>query len=229
MGDLVDFERAGMLLPVRLPGGDGAAEEPWRMACAWLALVRDGDPPRPRTVAVDDARWRAVAEMAVKGTASPLTTSIGRLFDAVAALCGLRTTVTYEGQAAVELEAALDPGEVGAYEIALEGTDPLVLDPRACVAEVLADLERGAPVGTVSARFHEGVALATSAALSAWPAPAASTWRCSPAACSRTARCSSAPRRWRRARGSGCSRRWRCPRTTGGSPSGRRPWPPRGR
>ncbi len=165
VGDLVDFERAGMLLPVRLPGGDRAAEEPWRMACSWLALVRDGDPPRPRTVAVDDARWRAVAEMAVKGTASPLTTSIGRLFDAVAALCGLRTTVTYEGQAAVELEAALDPGEAGAYEIALEGTEPLVLDPRACVAEVLADLERGAPVGAVSARFHEGVALATSAAL----------------------------------------------------------------
>ncbi len=164
-GDLTGFERAGMLLPVRLPGGDRAAAEPWRMACAWLALVLDGEPPRPGTVDVDDARWQAVAEMSVKGTASPLTTSAGRLFDAVAALCALRTTVTYEGQAAVELEAAIDPDEKGAYEIALEGTEPLMLDARACVAEVLADVERGAPVGVVSARFHNAVATATAAAL----------------------------------------------------------------
>ena len=65
--------------------------------------------------------------------------------------------MTYEGQAAVELEAAIDPDEEGAYEIALEGAEPLLLDARGCVAEVLADVERGAPVGVVSARFHNAV------------------------------------------------------------------------
>src|SRR5439155_7921939 len=110
--------RAGHLWPVRLPGGDQAVREPWRMACAWLVeALNGGDPAVPRRLRaqVDGARWHAVAELARTGVAAPLTTSVGRLFDAVAALCGLRAAVTYEGQAAVELEAAVRPGDAGAY------------------------------------------------------------------------------------------------------------------
>ncbi len=95
VGDLRRFERAGHLWPVALPGGDAAAREPWRMACAWRAAA-DGD-ARPLP-GVDPERWRAVARMAETGTASPVTTSVGRLFDAVAALCGLRLEVSYEGR-----------------------------------------------------------------------------------------------------------------------------------
>jgi hydrogenase maturation protein HypF len=104
VGGLHGFERAGHLLPVALPGGDRAAREPWRMACAWLAAAGAGAPPTLRA-AVPEASWRAVASLA-RSPSCPVTTSAGRLFDAVAALAGVRTVTTYEGQAAAELEAA---------------------------------------------------------------------------------------------------------------------------
>ena len=79
------------------------------MACSWLAaaLGRD-DPPLPATLAgaVDGKRWRAGRELVRSGVASPITSSAGRLFDAVAAISGVRHTVNHEGQAAAELEAS---------------------------------------------------------------------------------------------------------------------------
>jgi hydrogenase maturation protein HypF len=161
VGGLERFERAGHLRPVRLPGGDRAVREPWRMACAWLAEIGAGEQPLP---GVDAAAWRAVRHMARTGAAAPITTSAGRLFDAVAALAGLRTVVTYEGQAAVELEAGCDLAARGAYRIALDG---LVLDPRDAVAAVVRDCAAGAPAGAVSARFHRGLAWATADACEA--------------------------------------------------------------
>ena len=89
------------------------------MACAWLTDgCTAGEPADPRGAArrrVTSGDWRLVAEMARTGLNAPVTTSMGRLFDAVAALCGMRPMVNYEGQAAIELEAACDPGERGAY------------------------------------------------------------------------------------------------------------------
>jgi hydrogenase maturation protein HypF len=166
VGGLAGFERAGMLFPVRLPGGDRAAEEPWRMACAWLAAAGGAEPELPASLAgrVDPGRWHAVAELARTGTASPLTTSSGRLFDAVAALCGLRTAVSYEGQAAAELEAAVDPAERRGYELPLAGSRPLVMDARPAMAAAAGELAGGASAGVVSARFHNGLAAATAAA-----------------------------------------------------------------
>jgi hydrogenase maturation protein HypF len=162
-GGLTDFERAGHLWPVRLPGGDSATRQPWRMACAWLAEAVEGPPPLPAALAgrVDEHKWRAVAEMVRTGLASPVTTSAGRLFDAVAALCGLRAQVTYEGQAAIELEAACDPRERGAYELPVDGG---VLDARPLVLAVARDIEGGIPAGVVAARFHHGLADGTAAA-----------------------------------------------------------------
>jgi hydrogenase maturation protein HypF len=165
VGGLDGFERAGSLRSVRLPGGDRAVREPWRMACAWLAeALGEEVPPRPPALveAVDDLRWRQVASLVRSGLAAPLTTSAGRLFDAVAAICGVRAQVNYEGQAAIELEAAADPLERGAYPIAVaQAPHGLMLDPREAVAGVARDAAAGAPVGAVSARFHHGMADAT--------------------------------------------------------------------
>jgi len=175
VGDCAGFSRAGMLRPLRLPGGDAAAREPWRMACAWLAAtLEESVPPIPAALAdrVTARDWEAVAALAA-APASPRTTSAGRLFDAVAALCGLRDRIDFEGQAAMELEAAAQPAERAAYPLELveqegaDGADALVLDPRETLRRILADLAAGSEVGEVSARFHNGLAAATAAACAA--------------------------------------------------------------
>jgi hydrogenase maturation protein HypF len=166
-GDLRSFTRAGHLWPVTLPGGDRAARQPWRMAAAWLVAADAGGaaPPVPDALraTVRDADWHVVCEMARRGFQAPVTTSMGRLFDAVAALCGVRATCTYEGQAAIELEALAHRMNAGPYELpfAPDGR----LDARPLVRAVVGDLNDGAPAGEVSARFHATVAEATADAL----------------------------------------------------------------
>jgi hydrogenase maturation protein HypF len=147
LGSCESYTRAGHLYPVRMPGGETAIREPWRMACAWMAAAGLETPPE----------WTNVRRLAETGLASPLTTSMGRLFDAVAAMCGIRDAVTYEGQAAVELEAAADPHERAAYPLP-------ELDARPTIAAVHDDLARGVDVARISARFHNAVANATAAA-----------------------------------------------------------------
>jgi hydrogenase maturation protein HypF len=171
VGGLEGYERAGSVWPVRMPGGVRAIEEPWRMACAWLVAAQD-DPAPPPTLDVEPGRWRAVTDLARSGLSSPTTTSMGRLFDAVAALCGVRSTVNYEGQAAAELEAIADRGERGAYSLPLLTSEagagappagpPLVLDARPTVLAAVRDSLAGPAL--VSARFHNAVAAATAEA-----------------------------------------------------------------
>ena len=165
-GGLERSERVGHLRPVPLPGGARAIREPWRMACAWLDAIGAAESV-PRTLAadVDPARWQAVRRLARARTAAPLTSSAGRLFDAVAALCGIRARVNYEGQAAAELEAAADPAERGAYPLPLDTGG--VLDARATIAAVARDAAAGADAAVVSARFHRGLARATAHACAA--------------------------------------------------------------
>ncbi len=163
-GDATGFDRTGTLWPVGLPGGERAIREPWRMACAWLTAAADDEEvalPPALEDAVDRRIWGHIARLS-RSPYAPLTSSMGRLFDAVAALCGICPHVSYEGQAAIELESACDRGERGSYEIELVDRDGLtILDPRATITAVAADAAAGTPAGAISSRFHRAVARAT--------------------------------------------------------------------
>jgi hydrogenase maturation protein HypF len=164
LGDLCRFERVGTLLPVPMPGGTAAIRQPWRMACAWLWAALGDSPELPASLrgAVDARVWAQVGRLVQTQTASPLTSSVGRLCDAVAALCGIRTEVNYEGQAAIELEAACDPGERGVYEMpGAQSGGLLVIDPRPAIAAVAADVAAGVAIGAIATRFHAAVRAAT--------------------------------------------------------------------
>jgi hydrogenase maturation protein HypF len=156
VADLLGFERAGHLEPVPQPGGDAATREPWRMAASYLQAAYGAHPPSGLAVAARNAdRWEAVRSVAASGEHAPLTSSAGRLFDAVAALVGVRDRITYEGQAAVELEQAVEPSERGSYEAHVDGG---VLRGTDLVRAVVEDLGHGTDVGRVAARFHRGLA-----------------------------------------------------------------------
>ena len=179
LADLASFERAGHLDPVPMPGGAAAIRQPWRMAAAYLdAAYGDGLPDGLAVAQRNAGRWPEVVAMARRGINAPLTSSAGRLFDAVAALLGVRDAINYEGQAAIELEQWADPGERGAYPVRIEegavakdaavggaavtgaGAGPL----RVCAADLVRaaaeDLLAGTAPAIIAARFHRGVAAA---------------------------------------------------------------------
>ena len=159
VADFADFTRGGHLATVPLPGGAAAVRQPWRMAAAYLDQVCPGRDFDSLDVSRrDPARWAAVVSMARKGVNSPLTSSAGRLFDAVAAILGVRDTVNYEGQAAIELEQLADPSEPDAYHAAIDTATPFRVHGGDLVRAAVADLTAGVPRGVIAARFHNGVA-----------------------------------------------------------------------
>jgi hydrogenase maturation protein HypF len=144
--DLAGFERVSHLDPVPLPGGEAAVREPWRVAAAYLERAE-----RP----VPFPGWPRVRE-SLKVNA-PLSSGAGRLFDAAAALLGVRERVSYEGQAAIELEQLAGQVEVEPYICRHEDGRILGVDLIACVHD---DLKAGRNRAEIAAAFHEGVALA---------------------------------------------------------------------
>jgi hydrogenase maturation protein HypF len=109
---------------------------------------------------VPEDRVRTVRRMIEKGVNTAQTSSCGRLFDAVAAMVGLRQTVTFEGQAAMELETAAEDGVLERYPFEIGGDGPWELDFRPMIERIARDTEGGAAAGVVSARFHNTLALA---------------------------------------------------------------------
>jgi hydrogenase maturation protein HypF len=162
LGDAAGFERVAHLRPFRLPGGDAAVVEPRRVALALLwelygeaALERDELAP---IQALSPSERRLLGQMLRRGVNSPTTTSAGRLFDGIAALLGLHQKITFEGQAAMALEFAAGETSEAAYPIPLAGAgSPRVLDWGPLLEALLADLGRGAPLGLMAARFHNGL------------------------------------------------------------------------
>ena len=156
--DLASFERLGRIRPVPLAGGDAAAREPWRMAFAHATAA--GLDVEPLARAVDPKRRQAVLEMIRTGVHAVPTSSAGRLFDALASLMGVRDAVSYEGQAAAELEALAEDVEVDGYPLRMDEGDLVELDPAPLIAAVVAEVRRGEEAGRISARVHAGLAAA---------------------------------------------------------------------
>jgi len=159
VADLDGFRRVGHLRQVALVGGDKATREPWRMAVSWLAAAL-GDDEAARYGRTVDQRWPTVLALSHLPDAL-LTSSAGRLFDAVAAILGLRARITYEAQAAIDLESAAFGQPLagpGGYDLDLfAGPAGLVLDPAPLLAKLVADSDAGIPAGVASAGFHAGL------------------------------------------------------------------------
>ncbi len=152
------YERFAHLDYMRMPGGDAAVRKPWRLALAWLSKA--GLPwseDLPPVKAASKEEQRVVARQLEIGLNSPQTSSMGRLFDAVSALIGLRQEVNYEAQAAIELESQADRGETGAYHFGLREE---LLDPAPVIRAIVSDLMDGVSAQAIAARFHNGVAQA---------------------------------------------------------------------
>ncbi|MDZ5442360.1 carbamoyltransferase HypF [Micromonospora sp. 4G57] len=158
VADLAGFERVGHLAAVPMPGGIAAVREPWRMAAAYLDEIYGDAMPDLVVARRHERRWRAAVALARRGTNSPRTSSVGRLFDAVSAILGLHDRVTYEGQAAIALEQRADPDERGGYRVEAAAPVPLQDVGRALVRCVVDDLLAKVDPGRIAARFHHGLA-----------------------------------------------------------------------
>jgi hydrogenase maturation protein HypF len=163
VADLAGYRRAGHLSPVLLPGGDAAVREPWRLALAHLFLLDEGDPLRlapSLRERLEPVAVEVVGTMLRRRLNAIPTTSAGRLFDAVASLAGVRDRVSYEGQAAMELEAAGHGRRADRiYPFRLVGEGGVtVADTRPLIGAVAEDVARGEGTAAVSARFHATVA-----------------------------------------------------------------------
>ncbi|HET8840106.1 MAG TPA: carbamoyltransferase HypF, partial [Ktedonobacteraceae bacterium] len=170
LGDLRSFVRRYHLATVPLPGGEQAVREPWRMGAVYLARAYGDaflDLPIPFVRALDQQKWHLLAQMLTRGLNSPQTSSMGRLFDAVSALLGLRQNVLYEGQAAIELEIqALQASRqresqhfanAAPYAFLIEEQNQ-ALNVSPMIRSIVDELERGLPVPLIAWRFHLSIA-----------------------------------------------------------------------
>jgi hydrogenase maturation protein HypF len=152
------FERLAHLEEVPLPGGVQAIRQPWRVAAVYLHRVYGAEMEALGLDFVhrlDQRRWRVIRQMLARGVNSPLTSSAGRFFDAIAALIGLRDEVQYEAQAAVELEMLADETPVEGYPFCLHHDGrPMVVETKGIIRGVVDDLLRGAPAPLIAGKFH---------------------------------------------------------------------------
>ncbi len=139
-----------------LAGGDAAVKRPYRLALAHLhAAGLAWEDTLPAVLACDSAEKTILHHQLKTGLNSVPTSSMGRLFDAVSALIGVRQQVTYEAQAAIELEAIVDPSETTSYHFSIHDTS---FDAAPVISEIAADLRRGVAKSTIAAKFHNAIA-----------------------------------------------------------------------
>jgi hydrogenase maturation protein HypF len=152
------FERVGHFSYLSLPGGSAAIKEPWRMAVSALYAAYGVDFQKmevPFLEGIPGDRVNVLVQMIDKSVNTPLTSSCGRLFDAVAAMAGVRNTVAYEGQAAIELEALAERDMTRVYPFQIEEKDGVLqFLTESIIKSVLEDVQAGCSAGLISATFH---------------------------------------------------------------------------
>jgi hydrogenase maturation protein HypF len=156
------FERAAHFAYVALPGGSAAIRQPWRMAASYLAHAFGDDflgLDIPFVRGLGRAKGELILRMITRQVNSPLTSSCGRLFDGVAALIGIRQEVSYEAQAAIELEmSARSSAETGGYPFLIRRHDKCwQIDTSSLFGAIVEDLRRNLCAETISRRFHNGL------------------------------------------------------------------------
>jgi hydrogenase maturation protein HypF len=153
------FERVARLRPFRLPGGEAAMHEPWRIAMSvCLQLGKSIDFRQWTSERITLHQMESVARIIDRSALSPLTSSAGRLIDAAAAIILGIDRADYDGQAAMRLESAADCDAPGRYEFPLSEGEPTELDWRPLFAGLLADRDRGVEPSVMAMRFHRGLA-----------------------------------------------------------------------
>ena len=157
LADYVGFQRCAHLKYLSMPGGDMAVKEPYRMALSYLYDAFDGEMDKidtPFIKRIGDKKIAFIKKMIERNINAPLTSSCGRLFDAVSSLIGIQDVITYEAQSAIELEMIAEPNVFSRYnyEIIDEGT--LIIDVKEMFREIISDLKYGLPKGVISAKFH---------------------------------------------------------------------------
>ena len=168
LADWAGYERFAHLSYVPMPGGAAAIKRPARMALGTLAALGllDHAGAAPLRSRLEPAEETTLLRMIERGVNCPLTSSMGRLFDSVAALIGIADDARYEGEAAILLEAAADPAATGAYTFDVlpadaaplaDGQPPLAIDPTPVLSALLNDVAGDIPMGVISSRFHHAV------------------------------------------------------------------------
>jgi hydrogenase maturation protein HypF len=165
IADIKGFKRAGHLKYIPLPGGEGAVKEPWRIAVSFIRDIAGNEAETYlKNIGFIDRygknRIKDILNIADKKQFSPLSSGAGRLFDAVSALIGLCDMNTFEGEAAIALEAIAKPGITDDYPVNIKWNETLEVDFAPALLSIINDVRKGGDKGIISSKFHNTVVTA---------------------------------------------------------------------